>query len=57
MSIAAGTRLGRHEIRSNLGEGGMGEVYLADDLQLNEPGEEPQPCFRFREEQLPLAIF
>ncbi|HEY3104054.1 MAG TPA: hypothetical protein VGJ69_10705 [Pyrinomonadaceae bacterium] len=26
MSIAAGTKLGRYEIRSKIGEGGMGEV-------------------------------
>src|SRR6266511_4145740 len=34
-SIRAGTRLGRYEIRSPLGAGGLGEVYLALDTRLN----------------------
>src|SRR5947208_14017488 len=34
MSIAAGTKLGRYEIRSELGAVVMGEVYLARDTQL-----------------------
>ena len=37
MSVSAGTRLGRYEISTMLGAGGMGEVYLAKDTQLRRP--------------------
>src|SRR5919107_1113463 len=35
--IQPGSRLGRYEIRALLGAGGMGEVYLAHDDQLQRP--------------------
>jgi eukaryotic-like serine/threonine-protein kinase len=34
MPLAAGTKLEPYEIHSPLGEGGMGEVYLAQDTRL-----------------------
>jgi len=34
MMLTPGTKLGRYEIRSQIGAGGMGEVYRARDTQL-----------------------
>src|SRR5258707_14658911 len=38
MSLVTGTKLGRYEIRTQLGAGGMGEVYLAQDTKLDRRG-------------------
>src|SRR5919202_1135813 len=35
MPLPPNTRLGRYEIRAQIGAGGMGEVYLAEDTRLH----------------------
>ncbi|HYM99580.1 MAG TPA: protein kinase, partial [Aestuariivirgaceae bacterium] len=35
MALEAGRKLGRYEIRSKIGAGGMGDVYLAQDTELD----------------------
>lgn len=35
MTLEAGRKLGRYEIRSKIGAGGMGDVYLAQDTELD----------------------
>lgn len=35
MPLSVGIKLGRYEIRAQLGVGGMGEVYLAQDTKLH----------------------
>jgi serine/threonine protein kinase len=67
MALAPGTRLGRYEIRSPLGAGGMGEVYLARDTSLQrdvaikvlppEFAADPSRLRRFQQEALATAAF
>jgi serine/threonine protein kinase/tetratricopeptide (TPR) repeat protein len=60
MTLPSGKTLGRYEVRSHLGTGGMGEVYLARDTILNRDvalkivpahlTDDPERMRRFKEE-------
>src|SRR5919206_734381 len=62
MTIEAGTRVGKYEIRELLGAGGMGEVYRAFDVELKravalkflsaEIAADPRRMKRFEQEAL-----
>ena len=63
MSLAIGSKVGRYEIRSLLGEGGMGQVDLAFDPSLRRrvalkllSGSEPKPNQLLRFEQEAYAV-
>lgn len=65
MNLDVGTRLGRYEIRSLIGRGGMGVVYSAHDTELNrvvaikvmpaDVSQDPDRLSRFRQEAQALA--
>ena len=67
MSLPPGTRLGRYEILTKLGEGWMGEVYLARDPKINRDvaikvlpsnfSSDPERLRRFEQEALAAGAY
>ena len=65
MALAPGTRIGVYQIRSQLGAGGMGEVYRAHDTKLGRDvaikilpddfADDPERVARFQREAQVLA--
>ena len=54
MTLPADTHLGHYEIRSKIGAGGMGEVYLPQDTKLDR--KVASPCARLEATQVPLPF-
>ena len=66
MSLTPGSRLGPYEVTTQIGVGGMGEVYRARDSKLNRDvalkvlpdafASDPERLARFRREAQVLAV-